>query len=313
MADTFREIVRHLALYCPSVPLPLCESWVRDRWRQLCESRNWSFLVAYDQFDMPDSYGTGTVSATNGSTTIDGVGTAFTSDLVGRQLKVAMSTPMLTIVSVESLTSLTVDFPWAGASVSTQPYIILQALVTPADDFLSFVSVVSVQNMWRLIVNRHDSSDIDAIDPRRNTNGMPYIVAGRSYSSPSLPGITPVPMFEMWPHVTSAGAYPYQYIKRTDDFDADTILPRVITGDVLKTGALADLCRWPGMNDKKNPMFNMDLASRYEMEWNHKIGQSGRQDNEIYNKDIWYSDYQYVPLSASFTQCHGMYEISTNI
>jgi hypothetical protein len=266
-----------------------------------------------NQFDVPDSYGIGTVSVTNGSTTVSGTGTVFTGSMVGRQIKVALTTPVATIVSVESTTSLTVDISWAGPSQTNVSYIILQAYVTPEDDFLSFISVVSVQNMWKLVVNNHDSSDIDNMDPRRTMNGYPWIVASFKYTSPTQPGISSVPMFELWPHVTTAGAYPYKYLKRCTEFTESYVIPSVVTGDVIFRGAMADLCGWPGTKDDPNPMFSLDSRARYEMEWNYKIGQCGRQDNEIYQKDLWYHDYQLYPMSTDYTQRHGVYEFPVNI
>lgn len=312
MADTFREVVRQLVLYCPHVPLPLCELWVRDRWRQLCETRPWSFLRGRGQFDVPASYGIGTVTSINGSNTIEGVGTTFTSSHVGRQIKIPNS-PVYTILSVESETSLTIDNVFAGPSLTDQSYLIVQAYLTAPEDFLSFISVVSLQNMWRLNVGYYSSRDIDVRDPRRTTNGWPYMLASYVYDSPAQPNTQSSPMFELWPHATSAGAYPYTYVKRTADFNESFVIPSVITGDILRNGSLADLCRWPGSEDKPNPMFRLELATRYETEWNYKIGQAGRQDNEIYQSDIYYEGYPLVPISANFAQVHGMYEIPAAI
>lgn len=312
MADTFREVVRQLVLYCPQVPLPLCELWVRDRWRQLCETRNWSFLRGVGQFDIHSSYGEGTVICTNGSPVIEGVDTTFIDDHIGRQIKIPNS-PVYTIVSVESVTSLTIDRNFAGPSLADQVYMIVEAYITPPEDFLSFISVVSLQNMWRLNVGYYDSKDIDVRDPRRVTNGWPYLIASMVYSSTSQPFMTPVPMFEMWPHPTAAGAYPFFYLKRTSDFNESFVIPSVVTGDVLRVGALAELCRWPGTEDKPNPMFRLDLSIRYETEWNYKVGMAGKQDNEIYQGDISYEGYPLVPMSANFAQNHGMYEIAAAI
>jgi hypothetical protein len=307
MADTFSQMYRELMLYCPFVPLPLAEHWIRNRWRKVCEARHWSFLRAGGTFAIPAVYNTGTITMTNGSTTVTGSGTAWTTAMEERQLKVSNYAPVLTITDVTGPTTLTIDQPWYGAASTGTSYQILQAYVTVPTDFLTFVSVNDVQNRWRLWVNYFDTTYLDSIDPQRSSSGNPYLLASFRHSLAGLP------RFEMWPHPVTLSQYPYIYIKRTADITDSYTLPHPITGDMLVRGAQADLCRWPGTENQKNPMFRLDLAQSNELEFQAMLSEAFRQDNEIYARDLSYSDnYPAAPLDAAFAQSHAMAELPVN-
>lgn len=306
MADTFEQVYRELLLYAPACPVPLAEHWVRNRYRQVCEGRQWSFLRAADQFLVADAYSTGTVTVTRSSTTVTGSGTAWTTAMSGRQVKFSSTSPVYTITitaSDELAQTLTLDKAFGGTTAAGVSYQILQCYVTAPTNFLTFLSCVNVSNMWRLWVNFFTTEDLDRIDPIRTSSGQPYLVAALRNTSAE------VAQFELWPHPTSQAQYPFTYIKRVTDFASGTTLPTLIRGDILLKGALADLCKWPGSGDSKNPMFRMDLALQFEKEFIAMVAEAWKQDNEIYQTDLSYtSALPMAPLSASFAQSHALYE-----
>lgn len=306
MADSYRSVVGQLLTYCPFVPLPLVELWVRDRWRQLCESRKWSFLRGRGHLVVPDVYAVGTLSATKGSATMIGSGTSWTADMVGRQIKLSPTVPVYTIASVVDSTTLTIEDVFLGASVVGNSYSIMQVYFTPPADFLSWISVVNTKNWVKFHTGYFNSEDLDRFDPQRTTCGMPYVLAGGTYRT--MPNASPIPMFEMWPWPVTNDIFPYVYWKRPVDFDDDFYLPAVISGDVLVTGALADLSKWPGIEDRKNPLYIPSLAGFYEKRWEFQIGQCGRNDNEIYNQDLRYESLPFSPFSSNYVMTHAMME-----
>src|SRR4029077_3292533 len=65
------------------------------------------------------------------------------------------------------------------------------------------------------------------------------------------------PMFELWPYQMSARVYPYLYDRRFPDANIPGwAFPPFIDGDLLVKGALADVCRWAGTEDRRNPMYS---------------------------------------------------------
>lgn len=85
---------------------------------------DWSFINQFQgQVYIPIQtvYTTGTVTATNLSQTIAGVGTSWTSALVGQYFKLD-NQETYEIQSVASATSLTLTIPFQGATAATQTY-----------------------------------------------------------------------------------------------------------------------------------------------------------------------------------------------
>jgi hypothetical protein len=98
-----------------------------------------------------------------------------------------------------------------------------------------------------------------------------------------------MPMFELWPYQLSARVYPYLYDKRFPDTDdPNWALPRYIDGDTMIWGALADICRWAGLPDMKNPMYSLDAAKQWEAKFEGKIDQMEREDEEVYSTLVQY-------------------------
>lgn len=83
-----------------------------------------------------DKYATGTVVATNGSTTITGSGTTFTSAMVGRYFQVNDVTGdgnWYRITGYNSATSLTIENKYDGATTSGKAFIIAEIFAIPED------------------------------------------------------------------------------------------------------------------------------------------------------------------------------------
>lgn len=98
-----------------------------------------------------------------------------------------------------------------------------------------------------------------------------------------------MPMFELWPYQLSARVYPYLYDRRFPDTDdPNWALPRYIDGDTMIKGGLADISRWPGLPDQKNPLFNLQAALQYEQQFEGKINQMMREDEEVYSTLVEY-------------------------
>lgn len=299
MADSFDSIWREVRLYCPSVPMELVQRWVRDRFRHIQEWKPWSWSVAESQFDMPDAYSTGSVTLTNGSTTVVGAGTAWTSSMVNRQFKAKNF--MWTISSVDTVAqTLVLDRTYPLATDSAVNYLILQAYVTVPDDFHAFFTVKDPANNWRLWYN-FSSRELDAIDPARASTGNPTILA--SYTEDPL---TKNARYELWPHVTTVRGFPYLYWKHHADFDQTQTLH--FTGELLKFGALADLCCWPGTPEAPNPMFNLALSKKFEADFMDHLLREERNDEEIALTRLWYdiANIPYAPLDAKFYQSHAV-------
>lgn len=308
-ANSFLETTRSLRLYVPQLPITLAEQFIRDRYRRILERRDWSGLRREAEFQLNNEKHDGTVTFTRGTPTITGNSTTFAASDIGRQFKVGTGSPIYTIINVAGQV-LTLDRPIGVASGTAVAYRIIDAYVTPAADFLRFVLVADPLQGWRL---RHwiTANELTTMDPQRNFFGQPYVLADRMYNVATAGASQPVPQYEAWPYTTSARTLYYMYIKRGADLIQDADVPIwPIRSDVLVSGALADVARWPGTAQNPNPYFSSpQYWKAYEMEFEDKMLEIERVDEDIFMtmmQQYPYNNYRLAPMSASFIQSHAL-------
>lgn len=295
-------MAREVRLYSGDLcDILMAKRWVRDRYRKVCEKNIWSFKLGRGAFSTPDIYSTGTITLTNGSAVVAGSSTVFTVGMIGRQLKV--SGYVFTITAFTSTTSITIDQTWLGTTASALTYSIVQAYITPTPtDFHAFYSVIDPTRAWKLQLAMN-SKDLDRIDARRSSAGTPRVLANGVYNSSN------VPMFELWPNPTSANQYMYTYEKRVADLaDTDTP-PGIIRSDILVQGALADLSRWPGTPERKNPMCDPYFTQWRirEAEFKDEVEKAIVEDQSIMMNDLSMGhSLNFAPIDANFIQTHAM-------
>lgn len=311
MASTYGEVWKSLLLQCPFVPVPLAQQWVKDRYREAINRCWWGGQVAESQFIIPDAYDTGTISTTLNSNSVTGVGTAWTSALVGRQLITGGKGPYYTVAQVSSPTLLVIEQAWGEAALTGSAYQIVQAYLTPPSDFLSFKTIKDPINNWRLRFNISQEY-LDRIDARRATTGNAWIIA--DYRQQSLAGASRGrPQYEVWPRVINQRQYPYLYYKRPAEPQNDSdVFIQPLQGDEIKRGALADLATWPGTETRKNPCFNLALAAKYEKDFTDFLNNLERIDQDTYLNDYigpqdGWDALSAAPLDSKFWQTHDSY------
>lgn len=88
-----------------------------------------------DKYLSQDDYSTGTLTLTNGSTVVTGLGTSFTQSMVGSILKITDGSDgfWYRVSSVTSATILGIEEPFVGVSGNTVPYVIGESFVFPED------------------------------------------------------------------------------------------------------------------------------------------------------------------------------------
>lgn len=308
--DTYESVWRSILLRCPQAPPLLAQSWVRETFRRIAETRRWSWLIKQGQFIMRDSIVTGTVSTTLGSQTVSGAGTAWDGSEVNRQFRVGTSYPIYTITSVNvGAQTLTIDQPWGVASQTNVTYEIYVAYVTVPTDFHSFISVWDPAYNWQLHTHVLQA-ELNNFDAQRANQGTAYVFSLRDYDQVSTP---PLPRYEVWPHQKSLKAYPFLYETRPLDLnDAGASLPRYIRGDVLLEGSLAECALWPGPSrERPNPYFNIQLSREHSSAFMRMLFELERQDDEVDPIDLQYAgpSMPYAPLpwiDARFMQSHAL-------
>lgn len=314
--DTYDSIVNSLLLRCPLAGGQLAEQFINYAFRRIIEKRKWSWSISQSQFIFPAAYTTGTVTVTNNSNSVAGVGTTWTTAMIGRQFRTSTLTPIYTIIDVPGPTTLTLDQVWGAASASTQGYKIYIAYQIPPTDFHSFVSIWDPNFSWSLW-STVSQAELNTYDAQRASQGTPYVVADFDYTALAFGGgtISPqLPRFEVWPHQQAAYVIPFMYERRFPDLnDATGELPRYIPGNVLLEGGLAACARWPGPDaEHRNPYFGLSLATMHEGLYDAQVRELERQDDEVYGRDVSYGiqDLPFCPypfpVNASYLQLHAI-------
>lgn len=180
--DTFQDLWNKVILRCPSVSPKLAQDFIVNAFRRLAERKRWSWLVKQGQFITPDVYITGTVSVTNGSNLVTGVGTTWTGAMVGRQFRVGLAAPIYTIQSVLSTTSLELDAPFGGPTGTTVGYNIYQCFFAVPEDFHQFITVYDVNFNWQLVLDI-SQYELNIWDAQRANVGNPFVVSFRDYTT----------------------------------------------------------------------------------------------------------------------------------
>jgi hypothetical protein len=146
--------------------------------REITEARQWSARKRVTLLQTVAPYTVGTVSATQGSPTITGSGTAWSSTMEGRAIALAGEYQYFFVALVTSPTSLSLaDYngtlvPWGKASQSAMPYRLFPIqYALPAD-----LDVVLLPTRdWPVYPKTVEY--FDRVDPMRTSQGRPHFYA----------------------------------------------------------------------------------------------------------------------------------------
>lgn len=185
MADDFSTLSQRLLNRCPAVGIQLSQQLINDSWRTFQSRREWSFRRRSGTFAPPPLYTAGTLStnvATGNPNLITGVGTTWTPQMVGQQIRpVGLLYPYYTIQNYLSPTQILIDQPWAGPDVTGVPYQILQVYYPVPADFGYWYVVISLSGAYRLWINITEN-ELAVYDPQRTNQGVPVGVAFKDYT-----------------------------------------------------------------------------------------------------------------------------------
>lgn len=208
---TLAAIAARVKAVVPAATTELARHWVELAWMRLAERRNWSWRLRKTAIRIPAAHTTGTVTVTAQSTTVLGAAAGFTAAMAGRQFRVGVS-PLYTILAVDvAAQTLTLDAAWASDTAAGQSYTILQAYITPPDDFLAWISVVDHVEQRRLNLDI-SQDELDVRDPSRQwAGGPPAALVGVEYTRESA-GIVHAPIYVTLDTFPGLGPSPWMYM-----------------------------------------------------------------------------------------------------
>ncbi len=189
--DNFNTLSQRLLNRAPSIGIVLAQQLVNDSWHTLQARREWNWRRKSGTFAPPTLYQEG-MASTNASTgnpfLITGVNTAWTTDMIGRQIRIGgLNYQYYDITGYLSPTQLIIGQPWAGPDLTNQAYQILQCFFPVPDDFGYFEWCVSLKDAFKLYTQT-TQSELAVWDPQRTNQGQTFTVSFRDFSA-SLGGI----------------------------------------------------------------------------------------------------------------------------
>jgi len=312
MSDaTFQEVWREVRLYAPDLPVPLAQRMVNYAYARALRANEWSQLKGSGEWYLPAPYTTGTASATNGSTTITGAGTTWTSDMVGRQIMLnSQGVPWYDITAFVSTTEITLDRAYSGADLSGVSYELSQVYVSAKSDFDYFISILDPEREWKLHFDI-EQQVLDSWDPKRQKVGDVWVVSAVG-PDPTADGTANSyrQRFEIWPRAGSARRIPYRYQIRTPKLTTSgqvAIWP--LKSDVLVEGALARLAMYKGTADAPNPYYDLNLYKFHQEGYLREVHRAMMEDQRVNQTWVTYADVEdwpFAPIDGAYLQKHDV-------
>lgn len=303
MDRTFEWLWKRVLVYAPKCPIPLAQEFINTAYSRAISFYRWNCLRKEGGFFIEAPYQTGTVTVTEGSTSVVGSGTTWTTDMEGMQFLTAGIAPYFTVVDVASATSLTLDRPYSKEDGVGLTYSIQQIYLEAPSDFVEFESVRDLVNNWSI---RFDvpQAVLDTWDAQRTFSGDPWLL------SPAAPSSSGLRRYEIWPRPGASASLPFRYYSKPPLLSANSDTPIFpIRGDILVEGALSELAKWPGLVDAPNPFFNLSLHKLHNEEFEKKLHSAAMEDQESNQTWIKYADEDrlpFAPIDAKFWQTHGL-------
>ncbi len=319
---SFQELWRDVRLYAPDLPMPLAQEFVRFAYQRAAKATQWSQLVGFEEFALPLVYrstdaSTASVSIVNGGVTATGTGTAFTSDMVGRQIVFDdQGVPWYDITAVDVPGQiLTLDRPYRGPDVVNDIFEVNQVYATCPPDFDYFHSVVDTVREWRIY---HDVQQymLDNWDPRRRkTAGDPWVISpiGPEPVALQVAG-TPRHRVEIWPRAgNQIRRLTFKYQKIVPQLSGPTDRPFwPLTREAIVEGALARLSMYKGTADAPNPYYDLNLYRFHQDNYLREVHRCQLEDQRIAQTWVEYSDsdaWPFAPIDGSYLQRHDVWPL----
>lgn len=286
----------------PSVPISLVQDWCQDAYDELAGKRHWAWLRK-ETILQTLAQRSVSVTFTNGSTAITSAAGFVTATDPGRQIRVGSSTPIYTIDTVSDDSNATLTQAYAGSDGAATATIHDRYLVMPAD-FRSIYDVTDL-TIQRPIAWWISRDRLDLSDPARISSDSRFRVLA-SYQFSEATATEGRLLYEAWPQPTAAGSYLLTYFKRSDALTDDDIFKGVLATktEALVDGALARAARFPGVPGRKNPYFNLTLATHHESRFLKAARELDIMDDDQYLESLQQIDlskYGLAALSADTT------------
>lgn len=298
-AYNFGQAIGQLVAWNPNVDLGMAQTMINDSLRKLIDRRTWYGLMTKGQLITSGFYSTGQVNTTLGSATITGVGTSWTTGLIGQSIRVGYTAPIYNIINVNAATqTLTIELPFGCSFTSPSGYFITQYYYS-IPNVKYIYSMKNLQLQYRMWTNMPQQF-IETVDPARQRIVYPWLAATMP---PDANGNYQV---ELWPASMTQQALPYlAYVQPPTLTDDSNNFPPFFRGDVIVAGAVANALRYrPRDNPYYSEAIALQIAKEKLAEFEAEALHMEQADENLYRKDVIMFSEQF-PLVDPYTGARG--------
>ena len=268
-----RDVVGSLGL---SESYLICARWIDNRYKELVSQVRFRHLRKIGELEVFATYGTGSASATRGSTAVTGTGTAWSTGMSysqGADWYMKLASAWYEVASVGSDTSLTLETNFSEDSVTNVDYKLVKrfhALDTSArwlGDFVLTRLRLPLGNGGQLV----PLEQLDREAPGRTITDQ-YPRTGAAIGTNSTGAIT----IELYPYSAQTEIVHYVYWDLPTELTISSTIPAQIDAHVLKEGALVDAYRY--LKAKARNLGQSDIANSWR---NDEFAQATKWQNYI--------------------------------
>jgi hypothetical protein len=270
--------------------------------RKIYDRRTWYGLMVRGQIATTGFTIGGQVAVTLGSPIVQGTGTTWTSNLIGRQFRIGYNSPPYTIIALDPVAQqLTLEMPWASPSITNGGYFIAQYYYSPGPNIKYIHTCRNLIMAWRLRLDLNQQS-LDQIDPWRINTFSPWALAQLP------PGVNGEYMVELYPVPSIVQPLPFIAVVQPPNLvnDNDTI-PAYIRTDIVTKLSIADAKVYRG--PKINKYYDMVESQRLRGEAETELQYLASKDEDLYRQDLRF-EFEAMPefsgSAAGWSINHGV-------
>lgn len=237
---TYGEIRFRLSKMAPGTDLDILDGLIQDRYEEILDRLDWDRRMITSTLQTEDEYTTGTISVTNGLSTVSGSGTVWDPTHTGRMIRINDEEEYYGFTRTSD-TAGTLERPFGGDTSATATYRMNRNVYTLPSDVRKMVTLISFALGEKL--QKVSQREMNDISPRRDTYGSP------KYWSPYMDATSdpPVLQVELFPIPTELESFRYDAFTDVSrpSWSSVSLLPWVRPGALVQ-GVLADVARLGG-------------------------------------------------------------------
>jgi hypothetical protein len=210
---SFRTLKLELQSFVPELNAVQVGLRINRAMQHLLDAHPWSFLKQEAFIHTVSPYTVGTIAISNGSTTVTGTSTVWTTAMQGRFIRFSTLIPISVISTVDAaLQTLTLTDTYSGADLTTSGYTIFQRYYSKPTLCRDIISV-----RYDASLPEKTQEYLNTLDPNRESTGQP--VYWSNVDNDTL---------ELWPPPDDLYMVTVRYNKLVPDLSAEsdtTLIP----------------------------------------------------------------------------------------